>query len=221
MRRFLKWLLRLGLVAVVLIAGLLAPVAYNELACIPAAKPETYTPRLPPEHRRAESRTLMTYPEWHIVHAYDDYAQVISAGDPHEFGYMQAIGGFWSSLCALSHESAEHGGFTTQSKQTIYVIGVSFTAELLAKAAYEETLGRLAAWWRGPPRNCAFGAPPWWRRFANTVFGKSPKRPEFTTLFNSRPGSRRQGFVTNRAGRLLNRQKPVTSRHPDDPCSLK
>ena len=152
MRRLFRWLVRLGLVMVVLIAGLLAPVAYNELACIPAAKPETYTPRLPPEHRRAESRTLMTYPEWHIVHAYDDYAQVISAGDPHEFGYMQAIGGFWSSLCALSHESAEHGGFTTQSKQTIYVIGVSFTAELLAKAAYEETLGRLAAWWRGPER---------------------------------------------------------------------
>ena len=152
MRRFLKWLLRLGLVAVVLTAGLLLPVAYNELVCIPQAKPETYEPILPPEHRRDESRTLMTYPEWHIVHAYDDYAQVISAGDPHEFRYMQAIGGFWSSLCALSHESAEHGGFTSESKQTIYVIGVSFTAELLAKASYEETLGRLAAWWRGPER---------------------------------------------------------------------
>jgi hypothetical protein len=152
MRRVLTWLVRLGLVGVVLIAGLLSPVAYNELACIPQAKPETYEPILPPEHRRHESRTLMTYPEWHIVHAYDDYAQVISAGDPHAFGYMQAIGGFWSSLCALSYESAEHGGFTAESKQTIYVIGVSFTAELLAKAAYEETLGRLAAWWRGPER---------------------------------------------------------------------
>ena len=38
------------------------------------------------EWQRAESRTLTTYPEWHIVHAYDDYARVITDGDPHEFG---------------------------------------------------------------------------------------------------------------------------------------
>ncbi|MEM6826033.1 MAG: hypothetical protein AAF566_13060, partial [Pseudomonadota bacterium] len=36
--------------------------------------------------------------------------------------------------------------------QTVYTIGVSFTAELLAKAAYEETLGRLAALIRGGNR---------------------------------------------------------------------
>ena len=152
MRRVVKWLLRLGLVVAVALVGLLSPVAYNELACIPKARENTYAALLPPEHHRDESRTLMTYPEWHIVHAYDDYAQVISAGDPHDFKYLQAIGGFWSSLCALSYASADHGGFTPESKQTIYVIGVSFTAELLAKAAYEETLGRMATWWRGEAR---------------------------------------------------------------------
>ena len=32
----------------------------------------------------------------------------------------------------------------------IHTIGVSFTAEMLAKAAYEETIGRATAWLRGP-----------------------------------------------------------------------
>ena len=31
----------------------------------------------------------------------------------------------------------------------VYVIGVSFTAELIAKAAYEETIGRLFTWFGG------------------------------------------------------------------------
>ena len=44
------------------------------------------------------------------------------------------------------------GGVTTDSKMTIYTIGVSLTAELLAKAAYEETLGRLATVLRGLDR---------------------------------------------------------------------
>ena len=44
------------------------------------------------------------------------------------------------------------GGITSDSKTTIYTIGVSFTAELLAKAAYEETIGRIATWLRGPTR---------------------------------------------------------------------
>jgi hypothetical protein len=34
----------------------------------------------------------------------------------------------------------------------IHTIGVSFTAEMLAKAAYEETIGRLTAWVRGPQK---------------------------------------------------------------------
>ena len=38
---------------------------------------DTYTPIVPEADRRPESRTLLTYPEWHIVHAYDDYAAVI------------------------------------------------------------------------------------------------------------------------------------------------
>ncbi|MFD1795169.1 hypothetical protein FQV27_14160 [Paracoccus aurantiacus] len=149
MRRALRWLGRGLLVLLVLILLLLAPVAYTEVACRPQAAPAAYASLLPEADHRPESRTLMTYPEWHIVHAYDDYARVIRDGDPHDYGYLRGIGGFWSSLCALSKASGAHGGVDTGTKQMVYVIGTSFTAELLLKAAYEETLGRIATWIRG------------------------------------------------------------------------
>ena len=62
---------------------------------------------------------------------------------------MRAIAGFWKSLCPLNERSASMGGVTGDSKMTIYTIGVSFTAELLAKAAYEETVGRMVTMLRG------------------------------------------------------------------------
>ena len=152
MRRVWTWLKRLMLLVVLLIVGLLLPIGYNELACIPKSTDNEYAALLPPEHHRPESRTLLTYPEWHIVHAYDDYAKVISENDPHDYGYFRSIRGFWSSLCELSYASSQHGGFPFETKQMVYTIGVSFTAEMLAKAAYEETLGRLAALLRGGDR---------------------------------------------------------------------
>lgn len=149
MRRFLK---RIGLLLLLLVVGLAAPVAYVELACRPSVVASNNAPILPSEHHRAEGRSLLTYPEWHIVHAYDDYAKVISTGDPHDYRYLSSIGGFWTSLCSLSQASGPHGGFPSSFKQTIYTIGVSFTAELLAKALYEETIGRVATLIRGETR---------------------------------------------------------------------
>ena len=146
-------LLRRLFVAVLLVAlGLLSPVAYVELACQGEPVAATTQPILPPEHRRPESNTLLTYPEWHIVHAYEDYAEVIRTGDPHDFRYLAAIGGFWSSLCSLTRTSASLGGPSEDYRTMVHVIGVSFTAELLLKAAYEETLGRIATWVRGEER---------------------------------------------------------------------
>lgn len=149
MKRFLK--LGLG-VLLLLVIGLLAPIGYTELACRPGDGGSDYAAILPPDQHRPEGRTLLTYPEWHIVHAYDDYAKVIRTGDPHDYKYLPAIGGFWASLCNLSKASGPHGGFPSEFKSTVYTIGVSFTAELLAKALYEETIGRGATLIRGEAR---------------------------------------------------------------------
>ena len=150
--RLWRYSKRLLLVVLIALVALLSPVAYVETMCRGTGAPDPYTALISSDHHRAETRTLMTYPEWHIVHAYDDYARVIATDDPHDFGYLRAIGGFWSSLCSLSVASSAHGQVDSATKQMVYVIGVSFTAELLLKAAYEETLGRLFATLRGNER---------------------------------------------------------------------
>ena len=151
-RGLFRWLFR-GLIALVLLVlALLAPVAWNQMNCVGPVMPDSYAAILPEEHHRDEGRTLMTYPEWHIVHAYDDYARVIREGDPHDYAYFRAIRGYWTSLCALSRAAGQHGGAQGVIMQTVYTIGVSFTAELAFKAAYEETLGRVATWVRGDTR---------------------------------------------------------------------
>jgi len=152
--RFVWRLFNRGVITLVLlILLLLAPVGYVEVACRGDTTGEAYQPIITAaDWQRAESRTLLTYPEWHIVHAYDDYARVIRDGDPHDFGYVRAIFGFWTSLCPLTERAAAMGGVTGGAKTTIYTIGVSFTAEMLAKALYEETFGRVATWIRGAKR---------------------------------------------------------------------
>ena len=145
-----RWIKRLFLLALIAVIGLMAPIIYIETACRGTPVTNTYTSIVAEADRRAESRTLLTYPEWHIVHAYDDYAAVIAAGDPHQFNFLSSITGFWTSLCALSQTAASHGGVPWETKQMVYTIGVSFSAELLLKAAYEETVGRVATWIRGP-----------------------------------------------------------------------
>ena len=126
MRFLWRWLRRLAL-AVLLIALILTlPVLRNETMCRGTPQPQDHAPIV--GQTRPEERTFTTYPEWHIVHAYEDYARVITQADPHDFGYLRAITGFWSSLCPLTELADQHGGFTTQSKMTLYTIGISFTA---------------------------------------------------------------------------------------------
>ncbi|MCV2872322.1 hypothetical protein OEZ71_08445 [Defluviimonas sp. WL0050] len=154
MRFLWRWLKRALVTVVLLVVALVAPALWVETTCRGTPVADNYQPIITePDWQRPESRTLLTYPEWHIVHAYEDYAAVIAKGDPQDFGFLAAIGGFWSSLCDLSETSGNHGGFPGETKQMVYTIGVSFTAEMLAKAAYEETLGRIATWLRGPDQS--------------------------------------------------------------------
>lgn len=148
MRRAGRILLWLGGVLLAAVLGLTAPVLWVETMCRGSAVPEAHTPLA--HETRPAIRTLLTYPEWHIVHAYDDYAEVIRTGDPHDFGFLRAIRDFWSSDCTLTRESAALGPIDGETRTTIAVIGVSFTLEMALKAAYEETLGRVATWVRGP-----------------------------------------------------------------------
>lgn len=145
--RLLKWL-AIALAGLALV--LITPVIYVETLCQGDAAPAPAPPQAP--GTRPEIRTLLTYPEWHIVHAYDDYAEVTRTGDPHDFAYTRAVLGYWDALCTLTTEAASLGEIDAETRQLVHVIGVSFTFEMMMKAAYEETLGRLATWIRGPTR---------------------------------------------------------------------
>ena len=148
LRRVLKWSLAGLAIAVVL---LLLPVAYVELACRGKAVPQTYQPLITSAaSQRSESNTYLTYPEWHIVFAYDGLAYALATGDEHAFEYIASVSRFWSSACALTRVAGAHGGADWDTRSMIHTIGVSFTAEMLVKAAYEETVGRVTAWFRGP-----------------------------------------------------------------------
>ncbi|MCB1447538.1 MAG: hypothetical protein KDJ87_17560 [Rhizobiaceae bacterium] len=150
--RFLGRLARWIVIALLLIVlGLAAPVAYVELACHAPVTASPYSPILTdPNDRRPEAATYLTYPEWHIVYAYDGLADVLRSSDESEFDYGSSIWRFWESTCALTRVADAHGGADRDTRLMIYTIGASFTLEMSLKAAYEETVGWIFAASRGP-----------------------------------------------------------------------
>jgi hypothetical protein len=145
--RIAKWPIAIGVVILLL---LLMPVGYVELACRGDAAEQTYRPLInDAAFQRSEANTYLTYPEWHIVYAYDGLAEALKSGDEHAFDYIASVNGFWRSTCALMRVADAHGGADSDTRTMIHTIGVSFTAEMAVKAAYEETIGRATAWIRG------------------------------------------------------------------------
>ena len=150
MRRLIKGLAWAGGALLVLLLALLAPVAYVEAFCRASPESRAFAPRVPAPDRRPEANSYLTYPEWHIVFAYDGLAEVLKTGNENRFGYLASIRDFWRADCALTRIADRRGGADADTRVMIATIGVSFTLEMLLKGAYEDTVGRLAAAWRGP-----------------------------------------------------------------------
>ncbi|MET3854767.1 hypothetical protein [Rhizobium sp. OAE497] len=150
MRRAFKILALFVAAIVVVVLLLLSPAAYVETFCHADPQADSYSPLIrDPAMRREEANTFLTYPEWHIVYAYDGLAEVLKTGDEYRFDYLASVKDFWKADCALTAIADRHGGADTQTRMMVATIGVSFTLEMGLKAAYEETLGRLTAYWRG------------------------------------------------------------------------
>jgi hypothetical protein len=107
---------------------------------------------LSPEEKRSEVDSYLTYPEWSIVYAYDDFAAVMRRGSESDFRYLDSIAGFWTSLCAVKRIAPRHGDVSLDTNAMLYIIGLSFTAEMAAKGLYENSVGAITAWIRGPVR---------------------------------------------------------------------
>lgn len=149
--RLIKWS---ALALILVVIALAAPIAYVATSCKGTPGTQEYQPLLvDAKVQRKEANSYLTYPEWHIVYAYEGLAKVLETGDEDQFDYFSSVKGFWSSFCRLNQTAAAHGGADKATIRTIYVIGASFTLEMGAKALYEETIGRVAAWLRGPEKS--------------------------------------------------------------------
>jgi hypothetical protein len=97
-------------------------------------------------YARLQGDSFLTFPEWYIVHAYNDLAGVTARSSESDFDYLASIRGFWTSLCGATRQASASGPASADQKATNYIIGFSFTAEMALQGAYERTIGALAEW---------------------------------------------------------------------------
>ena len=150
MKRRWRILTAIGILAA---ATVLLPIGYIESACrapVDGFDPGApYRPILPADQSRPEGRTFLTYPEWHIVYEAESYARHLAAGrPPSSFDFRTQVASFWSSYCQLNRVT-RHSAAAGDAKVMIYTIGISYTVELVVKAAYERTIGKLVEWLGG------------------------------------------------------------------------
>ncbi len=138
-----------GLAGLVAILGVVVAVTEANCRATPVAAGAAYRAIVDAADRRDEINSYLAYPEWSIVHAYEDLAGVMRAGSESDFGYWRSIRGFWSSLCSVKLKAATHGPISLDFNSALYTIGVSFTVEMGIKGLYESTIGRATAWLRG------------------------------------------------------------------------
>jgi hypothetical protein len=135
----------------VLLALALAPIITIETTCrspIEGLDTGGYQPLVrDAAWKRSEARTWLTYPEWHIVYSAESFGHYLERNPPSGYHYLRDVRGFWSSYCAMNQAAA--GQVTVGDRLMLYTIGLSFSAELMIKAAYENTIGRTSEWLGG------------------------------------------------------------------------
>ena len=107
---------------------------------------------VPPNARRGTEQTLLTFPEWYLVHSPAEYARVVNAGPSHAFPFMEQTGQLWSSYKTVTEEQVRgHYPMNPGYHCMIMVIASSTTVEYVLRSMYENTIGR-ASWLLGGQR---------------------------------------------------------------------
>lgn len=123
--------------------SLLAGILFTLLAVAALGAPEILAP---PEHRRGEEQTFLTFPEWFLVFSPAEYAQFVRSHTPDEFVFWGHIHQFWQGYTVLAHETHARGNPLNPGYHLmIVVIGTSTTVEYAVRSAYETLIGRLTA----------------------------------------------------------------------------
>jgi len=100
----------------------------------------------PPEHRRGEEQTFLTFPEWFLVFSPAEYAHFVRDHTPDQFVFWGHIHQFWQGYRAVAAETRARGDPPNWGYHLmIVVIGTSTTIEYAIRSAYETLVGRLFA----------------------------------------------------------------------------
>lgn len=153
MWRFVKFLLKTILVIVA--AVVLIPVAGLAYGFLTTDGVDTVRPpaaEAPPAvaaavadipgYERPEESTFLTYPEWAIVYAAREYAELVSREFPSAFPYWAYAGRFWQDYALMIRASSAYE-FNFQNHLMLVVIGTSQTVENAVQSLYENTVGRI------------------------------------------------------------------------------
>jgi hypothetical protein len=152
MSRLRKTLYAAGALVALGIIGIAATVVGVERSCVSHGP----TPAVSSDfaitdqgYARPQGDSFLTFPEWYIVHAYNDLAGVTARSSESDFNYLASIRGFWNSLCGATRQASMSGPASADQKATNYIIGFSFTLEMAVMGAYERTIGALTEWTTG------------------------------------------------------------------------
>ena len=93
---------------------------------------------------RKLSQTYLVFPEWFIVYATDDLAEVCRKTCASDFPYFLSIAQFWYAYAKVTMLTRQFP-FNFHYHTMLIVIGISFSVEMFIKGLYEKTVGR-ATW---------------------------------------------------------------------------
>jgi hypothetical protein len=101
---------------------------------------------VPPDARRDTEQTLLTFPEWYLVHSPAEYARIVDQKPAHAFPFVAQTEQLWSSYLTVTGEQMrDRYPLNPGYHVMILVIATSTTVEYALRAVYENTLGR-ASW---------------------------------------------------------------------------
>ena len=98
-------------------------------------------------YKKGEEQTLLTLPEWYLVFNQNEYAEYLKQGNnPSNFPFFASINEYWTLFDRVNVLTEGLYPPYSQYQTMLWVIGVSTTAEFLAKGVYENTIGRFTRW---------------------------------------------------------------------------
>lgn len=98
-------------------------------------------------YKKGEEQTFLTLPEWYLVFNPNEYADFLRRGNnPSDFPFLASIDEYWTMYDRVGALTSGLYPRNSEYQVMLWVIGVSTTAEFIAKGAYENTVGRFTRW---------------------------------------------------------------------------